>query len=131
MPALDPGDTVGNQQAVGDGIIETSAAETLISDAKRTSSEAELWKTRPASPANAERLLPVLTGDAYPLTRVIEPVKTDVEMVQQSGAESIVPAEAEVMRDARSKKVLIERRGKRGSSIQRFQITVAVGDRKS
>src|SRR6266404_83983 len=130
VTAFDPSDAVRNQQAVGDGVIETSAAEALISDANRTSSEAELWKTRPASPGNAERLLPVLTGDAYPLTRVIEPVKTDVEMVQQSGAESIVPAEAEVMRDAGSKKILIERRGKDRSSIQRFEITVAVGKKE-
>src|SRR6267378_4815632 len=130
MTALDPGDTVGNQQAVGDGNIETSAAKTLIPDSYGASAEAELWKTRAACPGNAQRLLPVLPGDGCPLTWVIQPVKTDVDMIQQSGGESIVPAKAEVMRDARSKKVLIERRGKHGISIQCFKITVAVGKKE-
>ena len=100
MATLNPGDAFSNQQAVGDGIIETTAADSLVPDSYGASFEPELWKTRATSTGNAQRLFPVLPGDAYPLTRVIEPVKTDVEMVQQSGAESIVPAEAEVMRDA-------------------------------
>src|SRR6266581_972181 len=126
----DPRDGVGNQQTIGDGVVETSAAKTLIPDSYGASGEAELWKTRATSAFYTQRLFPVLPGDACPLTRVIQPVKTDVDMIQQSGAESIVPAKAEVMRDAGSKKVLIERRGKHRISIQCFEITVTVGKKE-
>src|SRR6266550_7592966 len=80
----DPRDGVGNQQTIGDGVVETSAAKTLIPDSYGASAEAELWKTRAACPGNAQSLLPVLPGDAYPLTRVIEPVKTDVRSEEQT-----------------------------------------------
>src|SRR5258708_14214899 len=107
MTAPDPGDTVRNQQAVGNGSIETSAAKTFISANNRTSSEVELWKTGATGPGNAQRLFPVLPGDTYPSTLVEEPVKTHVQVVKQTRAEGTVPTKAKVVRDTRLNEVCI------------------------
>src|SRR5262245_40131267 len=81
-------------------------------------------------PANPKHYGPILAGDRYSLARVIEPVKTDDEVVQQSRTERTVPAETKVMRDAGSEKVLIERHRKDGSSIQSLEVAIVVGKPK-
>src|SRR5260370_536474 len=83
MTAPDPGDTVGKQQAVGNGDIGTSSAKTCISANNRTSIEVELWKTAATSPVNAQRLFQVLPGASYPFILFLERVKADVEVREQ------------------------------------------------
>src|SRR5713101_5950592 len=109
MTPSDPGDTVGKNQAIGDGNIETSPAKTVISDTDRASSEAEPWKPDTTCPGDTQRLFPVLPGYGYPFTRVIEPVKAYSEVVQQVGADGAVPTKTNVMRKTRLKEVTIER----------------------
>src|SRR5258708_20954456 len=117
MTPLDPGDAVRDEQAIGDGAIGIRGGEALVSDINRTSSEVEHWKTGATRPCYSQGLFPVLPGDAYPFTRVIEPVEADVEVVKQRRAKGAVPAEAEVMSKTRLKKVRIERGLKGGYTI--------------
>src|SRR5260370_7756877 len=91
MTAPDPGDTVGKQQAVGNGDIGTSSAKTCISANNRTSIEDELWKTAATSPGSAQRLFPVLPGDAYPFILVPAPVKAHVQLVTPTSAKGHAP----------------------------------------
>src|SRR5260370_16958136 len=77
MTAPDPGDTVGKQQAVGNGDIGTSSAKTCISANNRTSIEDELWKTAATSPRNAQRFFPAFPGDTHPFFLVVPPFKPD------------------------------------------------------
>src|SRR3989442_14563819 len=100
MTPPDSGETVRNQQAVGNGGIEASAPKTLIPAKNRTSPETELWKTRATSPGNAQRLFPVLPGNTYHSTKVMQPIETQVEVVKQTRAEGTVPSKTEVMREA-------------------------------
>ena len=98
MTPPDPGDSVSNNEAIGDSDIVVAGSEPLIADAERAATKTELRNGNATGARDAKSLVPVLAGHTDSLTGVIEAIKTNGQVVQESRANGLVPAKAKIMR---------------------------------
>src|SRR5262245_20069309 len=127
MAALDPRNTVGHNKAVGNGDIKISGTETLISNTKRVCVKRKYGKKGSAGIGDSKRFWPILAGETVGYARVVQPIKTDIEMIEQGRTDGFVPAKSKIVRESRLEKIRVEGRREGLRPVKLFLVATAVG----
>src|SRR5216110_1307311 len=125
MPGLNPRNAVRDYQPIGNGYIKIAGAKPLVPDIETAGVKGEYRKKNPVDARNSKCFWPVLPGEAFSRARVVQPVKADIEMIEQRRANGFVPSKTEVVREARLEKVLVEGRRYGLGSVKLFLVPAA------
>src|SRR5882762_9658508 len=128
MAGLNPRNAVSDYKPVGNGHIKVPRAKPLVADIKTARVKGKLGKKNPAGTGNSECFWPILPRETIGLAWVVQPVETDIEMIEQGRTEGFVPSKTEVVREPRLEKVRVEGRREGLGSVKLFLVAAAIGE---
>src|SRR6266481_6453149 len=127
MAGLNPRNAVCHDQPIGDGYIKVPRAKPLVSNSKSVCVKAKHRKKNAAGAGNSECFWPILPGETIGLAGVVQPVETDIEMIEQGRTDGFVPSKTEVVGESRLEKVRVEGRREGLGSVKLFLVAAAIG----
>src|SRR6267154_2576158 len=130
MAGLNPSNAVRDYKPIGNGHIKVAGAKPLVSDVESARMKSKHGKKNPARAGNSECLRPVLPGETIGLARIVQPVESHIEMIEQRRTEGFVPTKTEVVGEARLEKVCVEWRGEGLDSVKLFLVAAAIGEKE-
>ena len=128
MAGLNPSNAVCHDQPIGDGDIKVPRAKPLVPDSKSVCVKAKHRKKNAVGAGNSECFWPILPGETIGLARVVQPVETDIEMIEQGRTDGFVPSKTEVVGESRLEKVRVEGRREGLGSVKLFLVATAIGE---